>query len=156
MTGSGRLYNLKTIDSASFAKAEFSKALVDRFAKGFPDKWQEMLLAELGHAKTPVSPPRTAGKLLKMPASNLRTPKTPTSKKTPARKSSTPKSANTKRSPSRLLLSDETPKILGSTRSGRKIVTPIPFWDTKALSAFKPSPTVLVKRRWGNRVVDVE
>ncbi len=45
-----------------------------------------------------------------------------------------------------------TPRILGSTRSGRKVITPIPFWDSKAISTFKQSPAsaLHIKRKWGN------
>jgi len=150
ITGSGRIYNLSSsFDHAAMIKAGFSSRLADRFAKGFPPKWKEFLIDELSPSTTVGDSPNLTKKAvnLKAPssASSIRkrtaaTPKTPR----------TPRTPRSVRTPSVVARTAEVPKVIGETRSGRKIVTPIPFWDSQAAATFtKPSPSVRVKRRWG-------
>lgn len=139
----------------------FSKTLTTRLARGFSEAWKEHLIQELGiHQQEPEeeetqeppkqlksSPPRTSSKTTAVPkTSSLKTPlKRQKSVGSSARKARTPKNQTV----STPKLAVETPRVLGSTRSGRKIVTPLPFWDNQAVAAFKPSPTLQLKRRWG-------
>lgn len=162
VTGSGRIYNITDCDIDAMLKAGFSQEFTDKFAQSFGgSSWKSLLIQELsGEAR---EAPRSTGKISTIPRTVLKTPqsvkrkkampKTPTSeKKTPIKVRAT-KNHTTP-------LTAEVPRLIGSTRSGRKIITPVPFWDAKtAAEAYnsRQSPSSLrIKRRWGNRVVDLE
>lgn len=171
LTASGKTYNLLAYDSAAMLQSGFSKTLTARLARGFPEAWREHLVQELGiqaeeeeekeGAKVQSGQPKAqskaeAGQSKASPSRTaLKTPARSTALKTPAKRpKSTSKArspASTKQTPKQQQISEaETPRVLCSTRSGRKVVTPLPFWDSQAVAAFKPSPSLQVtKRRWG-------
>lgn len=109
------------------------------------------------------SPKLSEASLVVVKAKRGRPKKTEAAVVTPAKVIVTPKRPATEQrkrlSPVNTNTEESTPRVLGSTRSGRKIITPIPFWDSKAAaaaihsSALKASPSTLrLKRKWGNDI----
>ena len=144
-TGSGRVYKLNgDLDGTAMVDAGFTFELIEAFKDGFPENWLEILLQSFSSIDGDRRKSKITEKLNK-PKEQTRKSSNVSAKKVSLSPRPRP-SPNTKRSrrnsdpPSRILWKDEivsTPivsldyPILGRTRSGRRVVKPLPYWENK-------------------------
>lgn len=162
-TGSGRVYRLKgPLDEPSLAEHGFSPDTAHAFRDGFPPDWRERLQAELSRppssARDSESDPKQSRRRSAAPPpipnpnpnSRRRTEhvsETPVGADARPRRRSDPPPPGQQRTP------ECSPEVAAQTRSGRRVVRPLAYWENKYMHPGPGSPSsAVLKRKWGNRL----